>query len=348
MSNKIILSEVSNGRDNNLDVIRFIAALLVIFSHAFPISQGEKSADFLARFTNGSLGLGALAVSIFFVYGGFLICKSVMRLEKSSKFFYARIVRIFPPLIFMVLIVTFIFGPFISNMGVVEYFKDTETYKYLLNCLLIPVHNLPGVFDNNIYKNVVNGALWTLPIEFVCYIICFFAYKFKILTKKHYFWILIFIFTSSIVLFCILPLPQFYISILRAMILFFLGVGYYLYQDKIVLNIKIAVVSCFFIILGRFIGLFDLIFVMLFPYIMFVIGYGTKRKFSNFASHGEFSYGIYLWGWPVQQAICQFFGGKMNPYINAILAMIIALALGIITYFLVDKRIILQLKKNRS
>ena len=54
---------------------------------------------------------------------------------------------------------------------------------YLLNSIMILVHNLPGVFCNNINTSV-NGPLWTLPVEFLCYIMCYLAYKMHILSRK--------------------------------------------------------------------------------------------------------------------------------------------------------------------
>ena len=227
-NSSICLQNVSKGRENNLDFIRFCAALLVIVSHAYPISQGVETVDFLAQFTNGSLGLGALAVSVFFTYGGFLICKSMFRLQTGKKYFCARIKRIFPPLMIVIFCLTFVVGPIVSNLKWEAYFSQGSTYKFLLNAILIPIHDLPGVFTNNIYPNVVNGALWTLPVEFFCYILCFAGYKLRLFQSKIYGIILglIGIFTVAIIF--IYPLSFFYLSVFRAMIFFAMGIGAYI------------------------------------------------------------------------------------------------------------------------
>ncbi len=73
---------------------------------------------------------------------------------------------------------------FFSSYSLIDFFVSTDFFKYCLNFILIPVHNLPGVFTNNIYPGVINGPLWTLPLEFVCYIILLIAYKLNLVNKK--------------------------------------------------------------------------------------------------------------------------------------------------------------------
>ena len=69
------------------------------------------------------------------------------------------------------------------------------------------------------------------------------------------------------------------------------------------------------------------------------LGFGTKRKLSGFAKKGEISYGMYLCGWPIQQMVCQGFGGRMDPYLNALLAFPIAILCGILLNRFVEQPI---------
>ena len=78
------LSELSRDRNNNLDIMRFLAAICVIISHAIPLSKGEEYADFISVYTSGSLSIGGIAVGIFFVAGGFLISKSMERVKNTG------------------------------------------------------------------------------------------------------------------------------------------------------------------------------------------------------------------------------------------------------------------------
>ena len=74
---KMFLEEVSRDRNNNLNFLRLIAAVLVIICHAYPLSLGEDAIDILGRMTDGQIHLGGVAVCIFFFFSGFFLNRSV-------------------------------------------------------------------------------------------------------------------------------------------------------------------------------------------------------------------------------------------------------------------------------
>lgn len=343
------LDKVSQGRENNLDVIRFIAAVMVIFCHAFPIALGEGVLDPLAKLTGDQISFGSLAVGIFFVYGGFLICKSMCRVEKGKPYFKARILRIFPPLIVVTAILALVVGPILTKLSLGEYFINGGTYKYLLNGILVLQHNLPGVFTENVYGQAVNGPLWTLPIEFICYVMCFVAYKCKLVNKKGMIaatvifvigclgaWVL----SSKIVLLA---------SMIRPMGLFFAGMLMYVYRDKIPMKLWIAVICLVGMIVSAVFGVLPITIFIFFPYFFMYIGFGTRFKLSGFAKHGEVSYGMYLTAWPVQQVLSQFLSGadgKMNPVVNFVITVPIAIVLGFVLCKCVEEPILKWVRKG--
>src|SRR5690606_6626392 len=114
---------------NNLDLIRLIAAALVIWSHAYPI-VGSADRNPLSKLTNAQLSLGDLGVAIFFVISGFLVSQSMFRMNELKAYTKARLLRIFPGLAFCVLISTFIIGPLFSKLSAIEYFLSDETYHH--------------------------------------------------------------------------------------------------------------------------------------------------------------------------------------------------------------------------
>lgn len=332
------LSKMSEGRNNNLDVIRFFAAILVIVCHSFPLSYGKTSSDYLAQYTNNRLSLGGFAVSIFFVFGGFLIAKSMDGKKNAVSYFSARCKRIFPSLIFVVCILTFVVGPIITNISVREYFTSKETFKYLANMFLIPIHNLPGVFENNVYPRVVNGALWTLPVEFMCYILIYIAYKIKLFEKKKYALTIPFVVIVTIALLFIKN--NFIISVVRPIMLYYIGLGLYVFRDNIVLSRKYFLVSTIMFIVFICVKMDVLAMLVVFPYMMFYLAYGLKYKFKDFSKRGDISYGMYLWGWPIAQFVCMIFDGKIKWYINSLIVIILSIIFGYITYMIIDKRIL--------
>ena len=92
------------GRANNFDFIRFCAALLVIFSHSFTLSKPSYYKEPLSFISQGRMNFGEVSVAIFFIISGLLITQSFDRTKNIISFIEARILRIFPALIVVILL----------------------------------------------------------------------------------------------------------------------------------------------------------------------------------------------------------------------------------------------------
>lgn len=149
---------------NSFDLLRLCAATLVLYSHQHAL-LGVAEPELLGWSTFGGVG-----VSIFFLLSGFLVWSSWARDPDVKRFFVRRALRIFPALWFAVLSTVLVLGPILSKLGVADYFASFETWRYLSTALLVVWRGLPGVFVDNPFPLAVNGSLWTLPVEFLCYI----------------------------------------------------------------------------------------------------------------------------------------------------------------------------------
>ena len=335
------LGDVSGERKNNLNIMRFLAAILVIISHSFPITNGTKEIDPLGIWTDGRLDFGGVAVSFFFVTGGFLIAGSSERKTKTKEFFIARCKRIFPSLVALCIICIFVVGGVFTTNTRYSYYTSIDTWKYLLNIVFVPVHFLPGVFSDNPYPGVVNGPLWTLPIEFCCYIACFVSYKLGFFNKKRYVFTIPLAFICAIVFFYLFYQNPFMIRIVRSVILFYIGIGFYVYRNQIHLNYKVAIVAVVLFVFLLYLKLSIIAMMFAFPYIVYYIAYGINGNYiTKFGYKYEISYGMYLWGWPVQQIIVEFGGICSIWYGNAIVAIGLSVVLGFVNCVVIEKRFI--------
>ena len=325
-SNQLRLGDVARGRDNNLNLLRLLAASLVVTSHSFALLFGSSnySGEPLSVLTDGRLSVGGLAVGVCFLFGGYLIAKSCETSATAGTYFRKRCLRIFPELVIVVVAITFIIGPVVSTLDVETYLKSPETYIYLRNIVLIPTHSLPGVFSNNPYPDVVNGSLWTLPVEFICYVLTYVAFRLTRFDRKKYALLCVppLFCVAAYFLFCF-PAQ---LSVIRAILLFWIGVTLYVYRDKIPYNGTgyAAAVPAF--ILLTLLGLPTVAMLVMFPPAMFFLAYGIK-KWQAKLLNVELSYGIFLWGWPVGQTIVQLVQGIQLPslilstiFISAMLA----------------------------
>ena len=338
------LGQLAQTRNNNLDIIRFICALLVILSHAYPLANG--SANPLSTATGGYLSFGGIAVSVFFLYGGFLIAKSTERLKKGLPYFKARCLRIFPPLWFVVIVCVFLIGPLCTTLSAGEYFTNGQTYRYLLTGTLYLQYELPGVFTQSAYMPTVNGSLWTLPVEFACYILCFILYKIGFFKKKWFPWLIPAVVAANIALPLFLNEGSVLLSALRPVTLFFIGVGFYIYRDYIRLSFGLSAIFTAIIVLSTPFGLLPLTFLLLSPYVLFTLAYGFRHPLAHFGKHGEFSYGIYLWAFPIQQILSIYFGCT-EPLLNFAAAAVLSILMGVVSYRLIEKPVLRLSKKGK-
>lgn len=336
----MLLAEASNGRNNNLNIIRFIAALLVIFEHSYSISGGAQQLDPLYRLT-GQTTSGNLAVCIFFFFSGFLINKSVHKGRGLMSFFKDRCIRIIPSLLVVVILCTFVLGPSVTTYGLKEYFTDAETYRYLLNITVFDLkYKLPGVFVTNMNGSSVNGSLWTLRVEFLCYIVCYILWKIGLLEKERMKYLIpLFLmgyFASFYIVFAAAPTVQ---LVLRACGMFYCGMIYYTYREFIHINRMLVLLCGVGMVISAAVHFYDVGLLLCLPYILTYLAFGTKNKWSSFGEKAEISYGIYLCAFPIQQTITLLFGGSMSPWLNFLITLPFAVSCGFLLSVLVDKPI---------
>lgn len=144
------------------------AAAAVLVSHAFPIALGEGASEPFEQLVG--LSLGGLAVSVFFGISGLLITRSFDRRSTLVRFVTARVLRLFPALV-VVLVVTVVVGALVTTLPPETYFTSPATLTYVPRNLSLAFlqYPLPGVFEENPLPQSINGSLWTLFYEVVCY-----------------------------------------------------------------------------------------------------------------------------------------------------------------------------------
>lgn len=328
------LKDLSLGRTNNFDFLRFFAAALIILTHSYALSHGDHSKEILHILTNGLEDFGTVALKAFFIISGFLITQSYERTNDILIFFKSRALRIFPGLIFVVFMTTFILGPLVTKHSAADYFSDFLTYKYLLSVFLIKIQvHLPGVFENNIYKGVVNGSLWTLLYEFGCYIVVGLLGITEMLKKR----VVLAVFITSFFLH-FLDIDSFTLYHSLYFLTYFMsGAVLYMYREYIYISSKFAVVCVILLCISSVLGALKVTMPMLGTYIIIYLAYNPKIKLNSFASKGDFSYGLYIFGFPIQQLIVQRFGGSMNSYLNFVISFPLVLACAFISWHLIEK-----------
>lgn len=148
---------------NSLDLLRLVAATMVLYSHQYAL-LGLTEPSFM-----GWTSFGGAGVTIFFFLSGFLVATSWERDPDLKRFFARRSLRIFPALWVVLFLSVFLIGPAFTALSLGDYFSSKTTWRYMGTVALVSTNTLPGLFVDNPMPLVVNGSLWTLAVEFLCY-----------------------------------------------------------------------------------------------------------------------------------------------------------------------------------
>ena len=299
---KIANIATMSSRTNNFDSIRAFAALMVIYGHSFPLS-GAASPGILAN------SVQTLGLKIFFGISGYLVGMSWLKDPNLPRYLVRRSLRIFPGLALVVVLSVIFLGPLFSTLGLPRYFASKETWGYLLNLFLYISYSLPGVFTTNTYPIAVNGSLWSLPAEFAMYLIApmlLAARRLPIMALASLAFGAAGVYASTYT-------HHSQIVVYNLDIWAWLGVApYFIVGSFLALRGKrpdlqrgMAALAVLLLVgLPAAAQEFGLIFVL--PYLIIALALADKPVFSNGARWGDLSYGLYIFGFPVEQVVSHF------------------------------------------
>lgn len=338
----VILGEVAGGRDNNFNLIRMIAASGVLVSHAFPIALGEGTLQPFEATTGYTLGW--ICVAVFFAISGFLIARSFDRTSRVENWFSARVMRLFPGLIVVTVLTVLVYGPALTTLSMGEYWRSAATWTYVpRNVTLVSLqYPLPGVIADNPHPGAINGSLWTLVHEVACYGGVFLAGMIGGLRSKRFFGVLFLGYIAAYVASGIPGiaehLPTKIAAFRKLTYPFAIGMALYVWRDHIRLSWLVAICLAGAAALAlAFANLaFEPLFVLAIAYATFVLAYrpgGVVRRYNDL---GDYSYGMYVYAFPVQQAAVAV-AGPMSPTMNMLVAFPVTLILAAISWYLVEK-----------
>ena len=329
---------------NNFDFLRLFAACLVIVFHASCLMG--RFQDPLSYITHNSTDLGALAVSIFFVISGYLITQSFERSKSILQYVGARFLRICPGMFALCVVTACCLGPLVSENNWHDYFADNDFWKYFRNCQFMQTFvHLPGVFMHNHYPGAVNGSIWTLPVEAFMYAVTLCLgitrlQKYKICMTV----IFAALIAADMQIFStpaggqttFLWLPPM-VATAKFTIMYLAGALFYLYRNSIKLSWQAALLTLAFLAASYGTPHSRLVEYFCVPYLVMFGAYFPAPYLRNAAKYGDFSYGIYLYGFVVQQSIMYFTQGHLSPIKFILLSLAISFVCAYFSWNLVEK-----------
>ena len=152
---------------NRFDALRLAAALAVLVAHGSFLYRLYLPVPFPGH------SLGSLAVYVFFFISGYLVCQSWEREPAWGVFWVKRLARIFPGLVVAVAFSVFVLGWAVTTLPTAAYWGAPGTWLNFVSnaAALATVQTLPGVFESNPFARAVNGSLWTIRYELAMYLV---------------------------------------------------------------------------------------------------------------------------------------------------------------------------------
>ena len=336
----IRLGDVCDGRDNNFNLIRMVAAFSVLVSHAWPLSLGAGATEPLSlRF---SYSLGGLAVIVFFGISGFLITRSFDR-QPAGRWASARVLRLAPGLFVALALTVVVLGPIVSAWPPGKYWTNGQTYTYVYrNLTLYQMQpKLSGLFLDNPYPAAVNGSLWTLYYEVLCYIAVGALGVLGFVRRR--LWMALAFGVFAVAYLTVLHvLPADAVSnrlqwTFRFALPFAIGAAFWIWRNYLRLTPAVMALLVVVTYFARATPAFEVLTVFTLLYGVFLVGYRVSGPIRTYNRLGDYSYGVYIYAFPVEQTVAHFLK-PLGPMLEIAVAAPVTLALAVLSWNLVEKR----------
>jgi len=343
------LSHYTQGRDNNFNLVRIVAAFAVLVSHSFALALGPIGGLVEPLRKTLDMTLGSIAVDLFFVASGFLVTGSLLTRKSIVEFLWARILRIFPALLVMVLLVVFGLGMYFTTVTYSSYFTDVRTYLFIVkNSTLLAgfAQKLPGVFADNPTPIIVNGSLWSMPYEVRMYALLAILWTIARLAKERRFRAFEYALVSIAIAAGVWKLFGHSSAdsitagdgrLVRLIFAFFSGAAFYVLKDRIVLSRPL-----FWLLLIALLAsavdkrAFFVVYSLATPYLLFYLAYVPAGFIRHYNRVGDYSYGVYIYAFPVQQSIAALLPG-VSVVSMFLLSATVTLTLAVLSWHLLER-----------
>jgi peptidoglycan/LPS O-acetylase OafA/YrhL len=322
------------------DVLRITLAVAVLCWHGIFVSYGQDYADTI--WASPLRVLPSLVLPMFFALSGYLIAGSLFRSRTLAEFFVLRVLRLMPALFVEVCLSALVLGPLVTNVSWSSYFSGKQFFSYWGNIVGHIQFRLPGVFEDNPVSGFVNASLWTVPVELECYIALGLLAAISITRKPA---VLFLLFIGASVAF---PCFEFYKwhgwpwttpANLLLVLSFLAGLLLYVGRDHVPLRRDLFGLSVLVSIAA--LTRPDTCYLSPLPiaYATVYIGLLNPPRIPVLMS-GDYSYGVYLYAFPIQQTFCWAFPSYRVWWLNILIALPATLAMAAFSWNIVEKPVL--------
>lgn len=325
------LSQVFDPRHNALTAWRIILAIGVVFAHSWPLSGHEIPYDPLVQLSSEFFADG------FFTISGFLITSAWIRRPNFREFWTGRTLRIFPGLWVCLLLIAFVLAPIAAHLKHAHIGLGSQIAYVLNNAVTNTFYaGIDGTPTDIPWPGVWNGAIWTLFFVIVCDFMLSILGVTGLLKMR---WTIPVLFVAAVAWCAYVSYPTMAIQtfpqmLARFFVMFLAGAMFYRFQDKIPARWSLVALSVLIVAGSSFVQNYRVIAALAVAYAIIVSGALIHKK----SLKHDFSYGTYIYAFPVQQFLATLGLAWLNPFLFFLLAAFTTLPLAVASWFLIEKR----------
>ncbi len=344
-------SSVFDPKCNSIGFLRLFLALAVIYAHASNL--GGFQYDLISRLSGNSYSTGVIAVDGFFALSGYLITASYLRLKSLPRFLWHRILRLFPAYWVCLVIVGIIFAIVLGGVPDFEYIRHNLLSPARSGCLMIagvvfPLalnwapdlghfeqkhwlagqSSIPPLLSNNPFPDAINGSLWTLDHEFRCYIIIGLLGLIGLLSRNIISGLLLLVWVGYLLSFQKHLDPS-----LRFPAHFLAGAAFYFWRPRLNQMLALSAFTVAAVALIR--GFYPLVSPLTTAYLLLWLA--AVLPFHNVGRKRDYSYGLYIYAFPVQQTLSAYGFNKWGFPIYFLLSVAFTFPLAVASWHVIEK-----------
>ena len=329
-------------------------AALVVVDHSFPISGLHGGSDPLWSWSRGQDSLGGVAVTGFFVISGFLVTRSWFSSASTGRYMWRRFIRIFPGFWACLLVTALCWRHWrgTTSAGAGRATSTCRTRRRPVSRAQQPLAHAPvehrrtarrNAFAHSGYPIGWDGSLWTLIYEFKCYLLIAVLGIVGILTRHR-----------AVVLGLLVGAYVFMLSwqvdpawaervlpafrdpfVARFAFVFLLGSACALYAERVEINDRLGIVAAAVLLMTLHWGGYLLLGYPALAYLCLYLA--VRLPITNFDRYGDFSYGTYIYAFPIQQLLALYGMQRHGIWAFIVASLAVATAAAFVSWHVVEK-----------
>jgi peptidoglycan/LPS O-acetylase OafA/YrhL len=316
------LGEALDARRNSINAIRLFFCVSILLLHCVPLSGHGTMPKWIFADT-----LGTYALSGFFALSGYLITSSRSSSRSTRDYLWRRVLRIYPAWVASLLFVAVVTGPLSFALQGKSGYNWNSAFHYVIDNLLLILRALTveGTLLDTPIKGVWNFSAWTLFYEFALWVgmaLLFFIFRGRWLNAGM--WLGLATFTaiklaSQIEAGTLVVAPageatfdehrsQSVLTLLEPLarlgIFFMAGAILYVYRDRVRMVGAWALAALGLSAALAVVGLFHTFAAL--PWAYLIVWCATSPRFGRVNYPDDYSYGMYIYAYPVTQLVAVF------------------------------------------